>query len=51
MEDHELFVAFDQYCGTCQHEKLAENEFPCGECLEHPVNHESHKPFCYEERT
>lgn len=51
MEDRELFVEFDQYCKTCQHEKLAENEPPCDECLDHPVNQESHKPYYYKPRT
>ena len=50
MEDHELFVYFDQYCKTCKHETLAEEELPCAECLEHPVNLNSHKPVCHEEK-
>lgn len=50
MEYHEQLVEFDQYCKTCQHEKLAESDSPCDECLEHPVNTESHKPVCYEGR-
>lgn len=50
MEDHELFVEFEKYCKTCQYEKLKETDTPCDECLEHPVNHESHKPFHYKER-
>lgn len=50
MESHDLFVEFDQYCKTCQYEKLAETDAPCDECLEHPVNTDSHKPFCYERR-
>ncbi len=48
MEDRELFVEFDKYCKTCRYKKLDENEPPCDECLEHPVNLNSHKPFCYE---
>ena len=47
MEYHEQFVEFDQYCKTCQHEKLAESDSPCDECLEHPVNWETNKPNCY----
>ena len=43
-----LFVRFDKYCKTCKHEKLEENEPPCDECLEHPVNLHSHKPVCHE---
>ena len=47
MDYHEQFVEFDQYCKTCQHEKLAESDSPCDECLEHPVNWETSKPYCY----
>lgn len=50
MENHELFVEFDQYCKTCQHEKLSEIESPCDECLEHPVNVDSAKPVHYKKR-
>ena len=48
MENRELFVEFDKYCKTCKHESLKENEPPCDECLEHPVNLDSHKPYRYE---
>lgn len=51
MEDHDLIVEFDKYCETCQHKDLAETEQPCNECLEHPVNHNSHKPYCYTPRS
>lgn len=49
--NEELFVEFDRYCKTCQYEKLEEAEAPCSECLEYPVNANSHKPVCYKERT
>ena len=48
VQDDYLFVRLDKYCKTCKHEKLEENEPPCDECLEHPVNLHSHKPVCYE---
>ena len=51
MEEHELFVEFDQYCKTCQYENIDEADSPCDECLEHPVNWESRKPCCYKPRT
>jgi len=47
MEDHSLLVYFDRYCKTCPHIGLNETEPPCDECLEHPVNIDTHKPFCY----
>lgn len=51
MDSHEMIVEFDKYCSTCLHEKNAETEAPCDECLEHPVNWETNKPFRYERRT
>lgn len=39
------------YCKSCKHEKLEENEPPCDECLEHPVNLNSHKPINYEDKS
>lgn len=51
MDNRDLIVEFDKYCKTCQHKKLEETDSPCDECLEHPVNQESHKPYCYEQRT
>lgn len=51
MDSHEMIVEFDKYCSTCLHEKNVETEVPCDECLEHPVNPNSHKPFCYEPRS
>lgn len=47
-EDFYKIVAFDLFCRTCKHEKLKENEKPCCECLEHPVNLYTHKPTEWE---
>ena len=44
------FVYFGKYCKTCKHEKLEENEPPCDECLERPINLNSHKPVNYENK-
>lgn len=45
-------VFFQKYCPTCKHE--AESEFdvesPCYECLDNPVNQDSHKPVNWEEK-
>lgn len=43
-------VYFDKYCKTCKHEKLKEEDDPCDECLENPVNTYSHKPVRWEEK-
>lgn len=50
MEEQFKEVYFDRYCKTCKHEKLKEEEKPCCECLEHPINAYSHKPVMYEEK-
>lgn len=50
MEDIYKEVYFDQYCKTCKYEETAEEEDPCYECLDEPVNLYSHKPVNYEER-
>ena len=42
----ELDAQLDYFCKS-----QAEEELPCAECLEHPVNLNSHKPVCYEEKT
>lgn len=48
MEDTYKEVYFGQYCKTCKHEKKAEDEDPCFECLSEPVNLYSHMPVRYE---
>ena len=40
-------VYFDQYCKTCEHKEKEEKENPCNECLNEPVNTNSHKPTKY----
>lgn len=43
-------VYFSQYCRRCKHEKNAEDEEPCDECLQNPVNEYSHKPVMFKEK-
>lgn len=50
METREKEVYFDQYCKTCKHEKKAEDEDPCYDCLAEPVNIDSHKPIYHKEK-
>lgn len=50
MEDTYKEVYFGEYCKKCKHEKKAESEDPCYECLENPVNLYSHKPMYYEKK-
>lgn len=50
MEDTYKEVYFNEYCKTCEHEKLSEQDDPCFECLNEPVNLYSHKPVNWEEK-
>ena len=43
-EDIYKEVWFDEYCKTCEYSKNKEDEKPCDECLNEPVNLHSHKP-------
>lgn len=43
-------VYFHEYCKTCKYSDKKEDESPCHECLEEPVNAFSHKPVYWKER-
>lgn len=43
-------VKFGEFCKKCEYEKLAENEAPCCECLDEPINLYSSKPVYYKEK-
>ena len=43
-------VHFEKYCKTCKYEKLSEQDDPCYDCLNNPVNEDSHKPVRWEEK-
>lgn len=42
-------VRFDEYCKKCTHSEKREDEDPCWECLENPVNEHSRKPVYFKE--
>ena len=48
MEDSYKEVYFGQYCRTCIHFELGEDEDPCHDCLNNSVNVYSHKPVNWE---
>ena len=50
MENSYKEVYFDQYCKTCKNEKLAETDDPCDDCLNEPMNVNSHKATMCEEK-
>lgn len=41
-------VYFGEYCKTCKHKEVKEEDDPCYDCLHEPVNLNSHKPVKYE---
>lgn len=44
MENAEKIVDYGRWCRYCRHWKLPEDKDPCHECLNEPVNIDSHKP-------
>ena len=44
-------VYFGDYCKSCKHYKLREDEDPCDECLSASVNLYSHRPIKWEQST
>lgn len=50
MEIIDREVRFDIWCSTCKNEKAPEDEDPCYECLNYPVNQYSEKPIKWEEK-
>lgn len=50
MDDYYKEVYFNQYCKTCAHEATKEEDDPCHECLNSPVNVYSHKPVNWKEK-
>lgn len=48
MEESYKEVYFGEYCKTCKHYEKKEEEDPCHECLNNPVNLYSHKPVNWE---
>lgn len=43
-------VYFDEYCKSCRHKKVDENEMPCDACLSEPINMNTHRPVKYEKK-
>ena len=43
-------VYFGNFCKKCKHFDVKDNEEPCEECLDNPINLHSHKPVKFEEK-
>ena len=50
MEGDYKEVDFDTYCPLCKDWETSVEEDPCFECLDEPVNVDSHKPVNFEEK-
>lgn len=50
MEEIYKLVHFGEYCKTCKYSDLKEDEDPCHDCLNEPVNTYSHKPVNWKEK-
>lgn len=42
-------VYFYKYCKTCKFYELKESKDPCHDCLQMPMNYNSHKPVYWTE--
>lgn len=43
-------VYFDNFCAQCAFKDNKEEEPPCDECLNEPVNEHSHKPVKFQKK-
>lgn len=43
-------VYFHKYCSSCRYKKTPEDEEPCCDCLDEPVNEFSHKPMYWKKK-
>lgn len=50
MEYHDKEVYFHEYCPKCKYHDMKEAEDPCTDCLNQPMNYDSHKPICFKEQ-
>lgn len=50
MDIVDKIVDFEHYCSSCKSSDIPQDDEPCNECLSQPVNTNSCKPVCYEEK-
>lgn len=43
-------ACFANHCPTCKYEAVKEEDEPCNECLDYPVNLNTDKPVKWEEK-
>lgn len=49
LSSHEKIVDFKFFCKLCAYRKKSEWDEPCDECLEHPTNTDTHRPWCFKD--
>ncbi len=50
MREQNKIVFFEKYCPNCKYEEMDENQEPCWDCLDCPVNQDTHRPVKFEEK-
>lgn len=50
MKNNYKIVYFERFCNKCVHFKNSEADEPCRECLNHPVNEDSHRPTKFKKK-
>ena len=50
IEIREQMVRYDTWCKKCKNNETKENDDPCEECLNHPINEHTEKPINFEEK-
>lgn len=43
-------VYYNMYCNSCVHKAKKNEQSPCDECLDEPINYQSHKPIKYKKK-
>lgn len=51
MDDDKIYkeVYYHKYCDSCKFKDVKDIDEPCNECLDNPINVQSHKPIKWEE--
>ena len=49
-EENTHEVDFKKYCNECKYKELKSDEDPCHDCLNHPYNFDSRKPWEFKEK-
>lgn len=50
MDENTKEVFFHEYCPKCEHWDSEETDDPCNDCLNNPMNYDSHKPVYFKEK-